>query len=229
VLIKLLFPFFRLALWAADSGDPGGEADDTPPAGEAGDTDPPTGGDKPGDDRRFTQAEVDRFTGKARREALARWAKENGFADVKDLEAVIAAKRDADDKAKSDLDKANERATRESERADAAEKRLYDIVLKFGFQLAASEQVADIDLAYLAAQDLGLLNGDGPVEIDLETATVKGMDKVVEKLLKQKPILKKSQGAAPAGTGGSAGGVTLPPGQLTPEQEAAYKARFGIR
>lgn len=231
MLIKLflmLFPLLRLTLWAADSGDPGGDADD-PPAGEAGDTDPPTGGDKPGDDRRFTQAEVDRFAGRARKEALARWAKDNGFADVKDLEAVIAAKKEADDKAKSDLDKANDRATRESERADKAEKRLYDIVLKFGFQLAASEHVADIDLAYLAASDLGLLNGDGPVEIDLDTATVKGMDKVVKKLLESKPILKKSQSAAPAGTGGSAGGVTLPPGQLTEEQKADYRRRYGVR
>lgn len=228
-LITFLFPLLRLTLWAAGDGDPGATDDPTGGDTEPGDSDPPTGSDRPGD-AKFTQADIDRFTGKARREALARWAKENGFADVKDLEAVIKAKKEADDKAKTDLTKANERAEREATRAETAEKRLYEVVLKFGFQLAAVDTVADVELAYLAAQNLGLLNGEGPVEIDLDSASVKGMDKVIEKLLKEKPLLKKQPTAAlPAGTGGAAGGNTAPAGQMTPEQERAYRQRYGIR
>src|SRR5262245_41932002 len=227
-LLLVLFPLLRLALWAGEPGDPG--AVDPPPAGdpEPGDpTTPPAGG---GDDRKFTQAEVDKFAGRARREALQRWAKENGFSDVKDLEAVIKAKKDADDQAKTDLTKDNERADREKARADTAEARLYDIVRKFGFQLAAVDQVADLELAYLAAQSLGLLNGDGPVEIDLETVSVKGMDKVIEKLIEKKPLLKKGPTAAtPAGTGGAAGGVSVPAGQMTAQQKVDYQRRVGIR
>lgn len=237
MLIKLLltlFPLLRLTLWAAGDTGAGGDADTDPsPAGDPqpGDSDPPTGGaPQPGDSGpRFTQAELDKLIGKARRESLQRWAKENGFSDAKEVEALIKAKKEADDRAKSDLDKASERADREAARAEAAEKRLYDAVLKLGFQLAAADQVADTELAYLAAQSLGLLNGEGPVEIDLERLEVKGMDRVLEKLLKAKPLLKKSQSAQPAGTGGAAGGVTLPAGQLTPEQEAEYERRFGIR
>jgi hypothetical protein len=232
-LIKLftfLFPLLRLTLWAAGDGDPGASESD-PPAGEAGDTDPPTGGaPQPGDDRRFSQADLNRLTGKARREALASWAKENGFADVKDLEGLIKAKKEADDKAKDDLTKATERADREATRAEAAEKRLYDIVLKFGFQLAAVDQVGDVELAYLAAQSLGLLNGEGPVEVDLEAVEVKGMDEVIKKLLSKKPLLKKQAALGqPAGTGGAAGGNSTPPGQMSEAEQARIRREYGIR
>lgn len=229
-LLLMLFPLLRLALWAADSGDPGaGEADD-PPAGQAGDTDPPTGGGQPGDGPKFTQAQLDKYAADARKKALGHWARENGFKDAAEVEELVKAKKEADDQAKTDLTKANERAQRESERAEAAEKRLYDIVLKFGFQLAAVSQVEDVEVAFLTAQHLGLLNGEGPVEVDLDAVEVRGMDKVLEKLLKAKPLLKKQAALGqPAGTGGAAGGNGNPPGQLTPEQEADYERRFGVR
>lgn len=221
--------FKYLFLYEADTGNGGGA---TPPAGkeEPDDTDPPTGGASRDDDRRFTQADVTRIATRESKDALSRWAKSHGFGDPKEVEALLKAKKEADDQAKTNLTKANERADREATRAEAAEKRLYDIVLKFGFQLAAVDQVGDVELAYLAAQSLGLLNGEGPVEVDLEAVEVKGMDKVIEKLLSKKPLLKKQAALGqPAGTGGAAGGNTTPPGQMSPTEEAAYKQRFGIR
>ena len=49
-----------------------------------------------------------------------------------------------------------------------------------------------------------MLNGESGIVVDVDKNSVVGMDKVVEKLLKDKPSFKKIATAAPAGTGGAA-------------------------
>ena len=176
----------------------------------------------------FTQADLDRVAGQTRKEALRRWAKELGFDDPAAIEAVIKAQKDADEKAKTDLQKQQEKTTAAETRAQGLETRLYDVILRAAFDRAAAEKVADLDLAYLAAREAKLLSSEAGVTVDVEAGTVAGVDKIVEKLLKDKPILKKAAQAAAAGTGGSEGGTPAPT-ELTAAQKADYSRRFGVR
>jgi hypothetical protein len=143
----------------------------------------------------------------------------------------VNAKKEADDKAKTELQKAQDAVTAAKAEAEATEQRMYNVLLRTAFDRVAGGQIADdlLDVAFVAARESGLLNGDSGIVVDIEAATVKGVDKAVEKLLKNKPSLKKVSQAAPPGTGGSEGGGTSPPGQLTEAQQAAYKRRFGIK
>ena len=53
----------------------------------------------------------------------------------------------------------------------------------------AAGKIADdlVDAAYLTAKENGLLNGEGGITVDVDKNNVAGMDKVIEKLLKDKP------------------------------------------
>lgn len=231
-LLKL-FPLYALTLWAGDDGGPGGGGTSTgegdppgnpPPAGGA-----PTGGGQPGSNgATFTQADLDRIAGQTRKEALAKWAKEHGFADVKEAEAAIKAQKEAEDKSKSNLEKAQTEAQREKAAREQAEARLTNTVLRAAFDRAAMTLVGDLDLAYLAAQNAGLLSAENGIVVDVEKNSVTGLDKVIEKLLKDKPILKKVSQASPAGTGGAEGGSSS---TTSPTQEQDNQARrtYGIR
>lgn len=200
----------------------GGQPGDSGGTGDAGDKTP--GGNGAG----FTQADLDRVAGQTRKEALRRWARELGFDDPAAIEAVIRAQKDADEKAKTDLQKLQEKTTAAEQRAQGLEGRLYDVILRAAFDRAAADKVADLELAYLAAREAKLLSADAGVTVDVEAGTVAGVDKIVEKLLKDKPILKKAAQAAAAGTGGSEGGTPAPT-ELTEAQKADYSRRFGVR
>lgn len=234
-MFKQFFPLYALLLWAADDGGASGGGTSTgegdppgdPPPGPAAGSGAPTGGDTSGNGVTFSQADLDRVAGKTRKEALASFAKEHGFGSASDLEAVIKAKKEADDQAKTDLEKAQADAAREKTAREQTEQRLYSAVLRAAFDRAASDLVADLDLAYLAAQSAGLLASDNGIEVDLDKHTVAGLDKVVEKLLKDKPILKKTSQAAPAGTGGADGGNT--PAAPTKEQDDQARRTYGIK
>lgn len=226
MLLSRLLPAQTL-LWAGETGTGGGETG-TGAGDQPGDTGTQTGGATSGSSG-FTQADLDRIAGQTRKEALTKWAREHGFADVKEAEAAIKAQKDAQDLAKTELDKAREAETREKTRAEAAEARLTNTVLRSAFDRAAMDKVGDLDLAYLAAQNAGLLTAEAGIVIDVEKNHVSGLDKAVEKLLKDKPILKKTSQAAAAGTGGAESGNSSAAGAASPEKEAAYRRRFGIR
>lgn len=188
----------------------------------------PTDGETPGSSSSgFSQADVDRIAGQARKQALERKAKDLGFDSYKAMEAAAKAKREADDAAKSDLEKAEAKAQEAATRADAIEQRMYSVLLRSKFEMAAAQTVADVDLAFLAAQNAGLLNSDAGIEVDIDAGQVTGLDKAIEKLLKDKPILKKTQ-ATPPQTGGNESGNTTASGELTDDKKAAYRRRFGI-
>lgn len=222
-----LFPLVRL-MWMADETGAGGQTpteagEKAPSAEESG---PPeekntsTGeGEGPGT---FTQEDLNRVASKTRNEARTKLLKDLGVESLEALQEVIQAKKAADEQAKSDLQKAQEAAEQAKQRAEAAEAALQAERLRSAFDRAAVEQVADLELAYLAARETGLL-GEELVQIT-ETGAVTGMDKAVKKLLEQKPILKK-QAAQPGGTGGSEGGSGKP---ALGSSEARLRARFGL-
>lgn len=233
------FPLYTLALWAADDGGASGGGTSTGEGGTGGDSGQagagdagngaPTGGDTSGNgsDPTFTQADLDRIAGKTRKEALATFAKEHGFDSASELEAIIKAKKEADDQAKTDLEKAQADAQREKTAREQTEQRLYSAVLRAAFDRAAGDLVADLDLAFLAAQSAGLLSADGGIEVDADKQSVTGLDKAIETLLKDKPILKKTSQAAPAGTGGADGGNT--PAAPTKEADDQARRTYGIK
>lgn len=227
MLLSKLFPLYALMLWAGDAGAGGGETE-TDAGQQSGDTNTQTGGGQPGNSgATFTQADLDRIAGQTRKEALAKWAKDHGFASVAEAETAIKAQKEAEDKSKSDLEKAQTEAQREKAAREAAEARLTNTVLRSAFDRAAMAVVGDLDLAYLAAQNAGLLTAEAGIVIDVEKNTVTGLDKIVEKLLKDKPILKKVSQAVAAGTGGADGGNT--PAGPTKDQDDQARRTYGIR
>lgn len=235
MLLKNLFLLYQLALFNADAGNGngGGGATSTGEGGQSGQggggtDDAGAGNGTTSGGVTFTQADVDRIAGQTRQQALGRWARDLGFDDPEQIKKIIEAQKEADDKAKSDLEKAQEKAAKADQRATETEQRMYNVLLRSAFDRVAGDQVADLDLAYLAAREAGLLSSEAGIQVDLEKLNVTGIDKAVKKLLEDKPLLKKTSQAKPATTGGGEGG-TPAPAQMTEEQKAAYKRRFGVR
>ena len=131
--------------------------------------------------------------GKAQLEATA---KELGFESVEAMQTAAKAKKDADDKSKTDLEK--EKAAREKAEADSktaldkANQRLINAEIKIAAQTAGfvdpADAVALIDRTSLAIDDAGV---------------VTGAKEAVEALAKAKPHLVGN--GKPAGSPGGAG------------------------
>jgi len=230
-ILSMTLPFY----FDADDGGAGGgtstgEGDNKP--GPDGGATGGAGGDSgtpPGNEQRFTQADLDRIAGQTRQQALARWAREQGYDDPNEIASIIEAKREADEQAKSELEKAQSKTEKEKARADANENLAFRILLRSAFDRAAGSQVDDLDLAYLAATDLKLLTSEAGIKVDLESLKVEGMDKAVKTLLEEKPILKKTTNARPPSTGGGEGGTPPPsPLEIDDQKKAEYQRRFGV-
>lgn len=235
MLLSILFslmPFY----FEAETGNGGGSGDGGTSTGEGdgqpGPDDSPTGGaggdGKSSGERKFTQADMDRVAGQTRQQALSRWVKDQGFENPDQIVAIIDERRQADEAAQSELEKAQAKTEKEKVRADANEQLAFRILLRSAFDRAAGGQVDDLDLAYLAANDLKLLTSEAGIKVDLESLKVEGVDQAVKTLLEQKPILKKSTNATPSGTGGGEGGTPPPPLEIDKEKEAEYQRRFGV-
>lgn len=211
---------------AAGNSDPGSTAT----GGGTGTPGTNNTGGQPGNDDQptFTQADLDRIAGKTRKEALAKFVKELGLDSVDDLKTIIKAKQEADDQARTDLEKANDAKTAAEQREQQAINKAKNALLRAAFDREGVSLVEDLDSAFVVAGSLGLLGDDSGLEIDLDTANVKGMEKVIEKLLKSKPLFKKGSQAQPAGTGGSERSTTTRT-ELTPEQEDVERRKRGIR
>lgn len=178
-----------------------------------------------GETATFTQADLDRIAGRTRKESISRFIKDLGMESVDDLKAIIASKQQADEQSKSDLEKANEKLADAENRAQAAIIAAKWALIRSEFNRIGSDKLADLDLAFMAAGDL--LNHD-EIEIDLEKSNVSGVDKIIDNLIKEKPILKKIVSAQPGNTGGAERGTTSRT-ELTPEEDAAERRKRGIR
>jgi hypothetical protein len=236
--------FAKRFLYNADGGGSDGGGDGQAADNTAGSASTATGGgtQAPGQDGAGTQSgnddqtisltehqkELNRIAGKTRKEALAAFAKELGLDDEKALEAIVKAKKEADDKTRSDLDRANEAKTAAEKREQEAIAKAKNALLRAAFDREGVNQVEDLDSAFVVAGSLGMLGDESGLEINLESARVDGMDKVIKKLIETKPLFKKSSQAVAAGTGGAERGTTAR-AELTPEQEDAERRRRGIR
>ena len=234
MLIKF-FPLLRLT-WAADDGGAGGGATSTGEGGDAGASPEPgqnsaTGGadDSPGNDPSFTQTDVDRIAAKARRKAVNSFLSDLGLQDTNELKTILQQKRDADEAAKSDLEKAQAKIEQLQSQAKLAEAKAYKALLRAKFETEATEKINDVELAYLAASDMNLFNGEaGLVEVNLDAGTVSGMDEVINQLLDKRPVLRKTSTAQAPTTDGAAGGNTPAAGRSEAEQSRILRT-YGIR
>lgn len=183
----------------SDSGDSGGDTGDESSGDTGGDT---SGGEGEGEeDKKFSQADIDRIAAraadKAKRGKLD--PKEFGFESAKDLKTFLDNAKVETDKAKTDAEKAVEQA--KTEAADNARKEVLSTanerVMRAEFMLAAQEHdVAHAKDAYVIAQTLELWQD---VTID-ESGVVSGLDKeFFEEFKKQKPMFMPEEG----GEGGS--------------------------
>lgn len=190
-----LFPLYALMLLAADDDNGGGSAGDDntdkgntdDDKGQSGNDKTSTGDDKAGGDKpAFTQADIDRIAGQTRKEAMAKWAKEHGFENVKDLEEIIKAKRDADEQAKTDLQKAQDTAQREKVAREQAEAALRSERIK----AAVVKKATELNFAF-PDDTLAFLNLSA-VEID-DNGKISGFDKQLDDLAKSGRLPMKGQ------------------------------------
>ncbi|MTV47754.1 hypothetical protein GJ688_01995 [Heliobacillus mobilis] len=142
--------------------------------------------------------------GAAKLESLAR---ELGFTSVDEMKAAAKAQKEADDKTKSDLEKANERATRlENEKKAALEtanRRLIDAEIKLAAHSAGFIDPADA---------VALVERTG-IKLD-DAGNITGVKEAVEALVKSKPHLAGKAGGVTIGGGSNPGAGQGP----TPEE-----------
>lgn len=198
-----------LQLFAEGQGQGQGQGGQQGDGGDAG-----KGGDK-GDQGKsgkkveFTpeqQEEVDRIVQErltraekaANKKALEARAKELGFNTVEEMEAALKAHKEAAEKEKTDLQKANEAKTAAEAKAKAAEERAKTALIKAAFAEAGiAANLVSVDDAFKLADLSGVtVKDDG---------TVEGVKEVVEALVKAKPYLVKQGSGAGGGTAGNPG------------------------
>lgn len=223
-----IFPLYMLMLWNTEPGggdlgststgegdNSGGQGNNS--GGQTGDSNntPTGGGQQPGTNApMFTQADLDRVAGKTRKEALATWAKEHGLGDVKDLEEIIRAKREAEEQAKSDLQKANDRAAKAEAKAGDLESQLKAERIKAAVVAKATE----LNFAF-PADTIALLDLSA-VEVD-DSGKVTGFEKALDDLVKSGRLPMKGQQQQPIGNLTRRGntGATTPNNQQGGQQQ----------
>jgi len=213
----------NLQLFAEGDGGAGGANLDT--GGTGGTNDPNAGGQEGGQQQKvqFTpeqQAAIDaiiaervsRANKSASRAALEARAKELGFESVEAMEAVLKAAKEAAEKEKTDLQKANEAKATAEAKAKAAEERAKTALIRAAFAEAA------IGANLVSADDAFKLADLSKVTVD-DDGNVEGVREAVEALVKAKPYLVKQGG----GSGGSGGGN--PVRGNTPTDDPAERGR----
>lgn len=138
----------------------------------------------------FTQADLDRIAGNTRKEAMAKFAKDHGFDSVEALKAAIKAQKDAEEQAKSDLQKAQEAEQRQKTAREAAEAELH----RLRIETAILEKATGLNFAN--PRDAMALLDMSKVEID-DTGKVTGFEKQLDDLAKsgRLPLKGQQQGA----------------------------------
>lgn len=215
---------FDLQRFAEEGGGVGGGDPNAGGSGGSGGQQGPNGAGKgAGGEGKVTftdeqQAHIDKLIGErakraeasAAKKALEARAKELGFESAEEMEAAVKAHKDAQDKAKTDLEKAQEAAQKAEAEREKALSAANDRLIRAEVKLQASELgVVDADAAYA-------LMDRSEVEV-ADDGAVKGVKEALEALVKAKPYLKGS--ATPGRSGGEFGG-----GQGSPDIDAQIKS-----
>lgn len=148
------------------------------------------------------QAELERILGErlsraekaAAKKAAEDYAKAQGYENAAAMEAALKAHKEAQEKQKTDLQKAQEAEAAAKAQVKAAEERAKAALIKAAFVAeAADKSLVSIEDAFVLADLSKVTVGDD--------SKVDGMKEAVEALLKAKPYLVKQTGA-----GGSTAG-----------------------
>lgn len=199
--------------------------------GEGGDgtgSDGGTGGTEPTAREKALQEEKDRHFANAKK------AKEDLAAATTTLAEVQARLKEIEDKDKSESEKAKadaEAALAAKEKADAdlvaAQKKNDELQIQIAFLASSKFTWHDAGVA------LQLVNGFGDIEV--KDGEVKGLDKAIDKMAKDKPFLVKAggdgAGAGAGSTGGQPNGASTrggTDGELTADQRNALVTKFNI-
>lgn len=196
---------FRYLLNPFLDADTGGGA-----GGGMGNTNPNGGGNgdpNAGNKVTFTpeqQAELERILGErlsraektATKVAREAYAKEQGFDNAAAMDTAIKAHKEAQEKNKTDLQKAQEAEATAKAQAQAASERAKTALIRAAF----AEQAIAQNLA--SAEDAFRLADLSKVTVT-DDGTVDGVKDAVEALVKAKPYLVKQGGGTSGGTGGN--------------------------
>lgn len=190
----LLNRFFDPLWGICFDGDPpggggGGTSDDPPDPDNAdtgGDGGGGDGGD--GDGATFTQADVDRIVGerakRAGKTAISDFLTSLGFEKPDELKKVVEARREAEEKEKTELQKAQEKAQEEERKRTDLEAQLQRERLDRAIEREAQA------LGFADVTDATALVDRSRIETDDEGA-ISGVEEALEALLEAKPHLKR--------------------------------------
>jgi hypothetical protein len=183
------------------------------------------------EDKKFSQADMDRVQGKTRKEAkqaaLDEFIKELGFEKPDDLKTLITAAKQRDEAEKTEAQKAADTALKEKERADKAEKALAERNAEIDAEKRAERLNAAVKDALTAANAkadkvLKLLKADAPDALEAllkEDGTVDKdkLSKLVESARKSYP---EDFGKGGVGSPSNSGGRGVDPGKTDRETAA---------
>lgn len=216
----------RVPLWVS-IGIRGAEGEGAGAGGDGTGSDGGTGGTEPTAREKALQEEKDRHFTRAKE------AKDRADAAEAALATVNARLKEIEDKDKSESEKAKadaEAALAAKEKADAdlvaAQQKNNELQIQIAFLASSKYTWHDAGVA------LQLVSGFG--EVTVEGGEVKGLDKAIDKMAKDKPFLVKAggdaggQGASGQQPNGSStrGGTD---GQLTVDQKNALMTKYNIR
>lgn len=203
-------------------GDGGGSS-----GGGSPDTDANPGGQQGGGDKLpKSQEELDRLIGerakRAETSAINALLQKLGLSKVEELETVVTTQRQAAEKEKTELQKAQEAARRaEKERDDLRaqwERDRVDRVIEREARTLGFAETALEDAAILV--DRSLITADGD--------KISGVKEALEALLKAKPHLKGQAAPAAPDLDANKGKGSAPTQKSKEEREAELKRRYRI-
>jgi hypothetical protein len=190
-----------------DSDEGGGGAGGGEDPGDGGTGNANTGGDGggTGDDKKFSQSDLDRIVGdrakRAAETATTKLLQDLGYEKPEDLKAAVEAQRKAEEEKKSELEKlqdaqrkAEEKAAQSERERDEARTERDGILVRHAIELKA------VELGFTNPRDAYelLLVGESLGEVEIsEAGEVSGFEKALEELAKsgRLPVKGQSPGA----------------------------------
>ncbi len=206
-------------------GGSGGDKGGTPPP--ASPPPPATATGAGGDEKKFTQADVDRIMGeratRAKESAVSELLKGLGIEKPEDLKAIVAEHKKLKDSQLSDLEKANKRVAELEPKLSDQEAELADLRLRSG--LAKSLRQQKLAFASDAAEEDALEHLSRVVQLDAK-GVPKNLDDAIKALMKDRPYLFGKSGD---GTNINALNRGQDKTVVTEDQEKIIANRFGLR
>jgi len=131
---------------------------------------------------------------RAKEKALSDLAKKQGYDSIDQMVEAATKAKEKEESEKSEIEKLTAAKTKAERDALDAQTEIASTLIKAEFKvMAAQKGVIDPEAAYFTAQGLDMINAT----VNLDTKTVKGIDKDIDKLIELKPFLKGSGDKTP--------------------------------